>query len=329
MLPDELCQLSKLWGWKPALLLLLLLLCAKVLEGLLLLLEILLWLEVLEILLLRLLLLLLEILLLLEVLEPLLLLLLLHWPSSPCIWVHLYLVDADPPSLLVAWLLSSCPQPLPRLLLPAGLQLPLPLSDLFLCLCLPQSLSLRLGDGLLLRLLLLKHSGESGEVESEEGCKGVLLLSLGHRQEHLARKLLHIVAEREVSLVEGELLLPCQPLPRVWVSPGVETELPVAHLLLQGGLLPGSQLLQLGSLKVESEQQCPALGSRDPGANRLLLLLWGNGDRHMGGVKGWLLSGETLWRKSCRCHCCCCQGNLGGHLWCFLQVHLWWSLGQG
>ena len=94
MLPDELCQLSKLWGWKP---LLLLLLCAKVLEGLLLLLllEILLWLEVLEILLLRLLLLLLEILLLLEVLEPLLLLLLLHWPSSPCIWVHLHLRDEE------------------------------------------------------------------------------------------------------------------------------------------------------------------------------------------------------------------------------------------
>ena len=94
LLPDELCQLSKLWGWKPLLLLLLLLLCAKVLEGLLLLLEILLWLEVLEILLLRLLLLLLEILLLLEVLEPLLLLLL-HWPSSPCIWVHLYLGDEE------------------------------------------------------------------------------------------------------------------------------------------------------------------------------------------------------------------------------------------
>ena len=94
MLPDELCQLSKLWGWKP----LLLLLCAKVLEGLLLLLllEILLWLEVLEILLLRLLLLLLEILLLLEVLEPLLLLLLLlHWPSSPCVWVHLHLRDEE------------------------------------------------------------------------------------------------------------------------------------------------------------------------------------------------------------------------------------------
>ena len=90
LLPDELCQLSKLWGWKP---LLLLLLCAKVLEGLLLLLlEILLWLEVLEILLLRLLLLLLEILLLLEVLEPLLLL---HWPSSPCIWVHLHLRDEE------------------------------------------------------------------------------------------------------------------------------------------------------------------------------------------------------------------------------------------
>ena len=93
MLADKLCQLSKLWGWKP----LLLLLCAKVLEGLLLLLlEILLWLEVLEILLLRLLLLLLEILLLLEVLEPLLLLLLLlHWPSSPCIWVHLHLRDEE------------------------------------------------------------------------------------------------------------------------------------------------------------------------------------------------------------------------------------------
>merc|ERR1719242_2765881 len=240
MLPNELCQLSKLWGWKP---LLLLLLCAKVLEGLLLLLEILLWLEVLEILLLRLLLRLLEILLLREVLEPLLLLLLLlHWPSSPCIWVHLHLVDADPPSLLVAGFLSSCPQPLPGLLLPAGLlQLPLPLSDLLLCLCLPQSLSLCVGDGLLLRLLLLKHSGECREVESEECCKGVLLLSLGHRQEHLARKLLHIVAEREVSFVEGELLLPGQPLPRVWVGPGVETEFPVAHLLLQGGLLPGSQ----------------------------------------------------------------------------------------
>ena len=33
----------------------------------------------------------------------------------------IHLVDADPPSLLVARLLSSCPQPLPRLLLPAGL----------------------------------------------------------------------------------------------------------------------------------------------------------------------------------------------------------------
>ena len=61
---------------------LLLLLCTKVLESLLLL-EGLLLLEVLEILLLRLLL------LLLEILEPLLLLL--HWPSPPCIWVHLHL----------------------------------------------------------------------------------------------------------------------------------------------------------------------------------------------------------------------------------------------
>jgi len=59
----------------------LLLLRTKVL----LLLEVLLWLEVLEILLL------LEILrlLLLEILEPLLL----HWPSPPCIWVHLRLRD--------------------------------------------------------------------------------------------------------------------------------------------------------------------------------------------------------------------------------------------
>jgi len=108
LLADKFGELCKLGGRKSLLLLLLLLLlCTKVLEGLLLL-EVLLWLKVLEILLLRLLLL-----LLLEILEPLLLLLLLHWPSPPCIWVHLHLVDTDAPSLLVARLLRPHPHPLP------------------------------------------------------------------------------------------------------------------------------------------------------------------------------------------------------------------------
>ena len=88
-------------------------------------------------------------------------------------------------------------------------------------------LSLSLGKGLLLRHLLLQHSGERGQVEAEERVEGVLLLRLRHRHEHLPGELLHVVAEREVGLVEGQLLLPGQPLPRVGVGPGVEAELSV------------------------------------------------------------------------------------------------------
>ena len=88
-------------------------------------------------------------------------------------------------------------------------------------------LSLSLSKGLLLCHLLLQHSGESGQVEAEERVEGVLLLRLRHRHEHLPGELLHVVAEREVGLVEGQLLLPGQPLPRVGVGPGVEAELSV------------------------------------------------------------------------------------------------------
>ena len=88
-------------------------------------------------------------------------------------------------------------------------------------------LSLSLGNGLLLCHLLLQHSGERGQVEAEERVEGVLLLRLRHRHEHLPGELLHVVAEREVGLVEGQLLLPGQPLPRVGVGPGVEAELSV------------------------------------------------------------------------------------------------------
>ena len=88
-------------------------------------------------------------------------------------------------------------------------------------------LSLSLSKGLLLCHLLLQHSGERGQVEAEERVEGVLLLRLGHRHEHLPGELLHVVAEREVGLVERQLLLPGQPLPRVGVGPGVEAELSV------------------------------------------------------------------------------------------------------
>ena len=101
--------------------------------------------------------------------------------------------------------------------------------------------SLSLGKGLLLRHLLLQHSGERGQVETEERVEGVLLLRLRHRHEHLPGELLHVVAEREVGLVEGQLLLPGQPLPRVGVGPGVEAELSIPPLLVKSSPLLDGQ----------------------------------------------------------------------------------------
>ena len=67
-------------------------------------------------------------------------------------------------------------------------------------------LSLSLGKGLLLRHLLLQHSGERGQVEAEERVEGVLLLRLRHRHEHLPGELLHVVAQllvKSSSLPDG------------------------------------------------------------------------------------------------------------------------------